>query len=114
MKLRILKSRCSDTRATHDDLRVLFSSSREESDGELIKNFDISDFNVESIERYRNELISKTAFEHYGNMTYEEFLKEIGAFKRDRNGDGEYRPTKGALLLFGKYNSIIDIFPSFQ
>jgi divergent AAA domain protein len=109
-----IRRNSTDTRATHDDLRDLFSSSREETDGELIKNFDISDFNVDSIEAYRSELISKTAYKHYMHMTHEEFLKEIGAFKRDRNGDGKYRPTKGSLLLFGKYNSIIDIFPSFQ
>lgn len=109
-----LRRNSIDTRATLDDFRVLFSSSREETDGELIKNFDILDFNIESIEDYRKELISKTEISYYNDMTHEEFLKSIGAFKRDRNGDNKYKPTKGALLLFGKYNSIIDIFPSFQ
>lgn len=109
-----IRRNSADTRATQDDLRVLFSSSREEADGEILKNFDISDFNIESIEDYKKVLISKTGLSNFNHMSHEEFLIAIGAYKRDRNGDGNYKPTKGALLLFGKYNSILDIFPSFQ
>ena len=37
-------------------------------------------------------------------MTYEDLLIEIGAMRKDRQGDGRYYLTTGGLLFFGKTN----------
>ena len=50
----------------------------------------------------------------YQSMNVEELLKSVGAYKKDCNGDGQYKLTAGGLLFFGKYNSITDRFPHFQ
>lgn len=109
-----IRRNSADTRATQDDLKILFSNSIEETDGEILKHFDISDMNDATIENYRNNLVEETGNTDYLYMTYEEFLISIGAYRVDRTGDKKPKPTKGALLLFGKYNSILEIFPSFQ
>ena len=109
-----IRRNSADIRVTKDDLKELLSGSIEETDGDVLKNFDINDMCSATIENYREYLVEKTGNLDYFNMNLENFLINIGAYRLDRTGTREYKPTKGALLLFGKYNSIIEVFPNFQ
>lgn len=101
-----------DRKVSKHQLKYLLSSSHDDIDSQILPNFDISDINLETVERYRSRLINQD--EKYKDYSVEELLISIGAYKKDRNGDGTYRLTSGGLLFFGKYNSITDRFPHFQ
>lgn len=103
-----------DRKLTEDRYKALVVGSNEETDGELLKNYSIEDLDEESLELYRKELYNKTSNEKYKNIDYMDMLIEIGAFKKNRQGDNEYLLTVGGLLFFGKYNSITDRFKGFQ
>lgn len=101
-----------DKIATKQQLRYLLASSHDDIDSQILPNFDLDDINISSVEKYRDFLIKQDA--RYQAMDVEELLKFVGAYKKDRNGDGQYKLTAGGLLFFGKYNSITDRFPHFQ
>lgn len=101
-----------DRLAKPDQLKYLITISQEDIDSEILPNFDINDLNPETLKRYQMLLVKQN--QRYGEMSFEEMLISIGAYKKDRNGDGNYKLTTGGLLFFGKYNSIVDRFPHFQ
>lgn len=103
-----------DRKLTPEKYKALVVGSQEETDGELLKNYDISDLNQTDLDIYRDNLYRQTNNEKYIHMDYEVMLKEIGAYKKDRQGDGNYYMTTGCLLFFGKFNAITDRFPGFQ
>ena len=101
-----------DRLVTKQQLKYLLSSSHDDIDSQILPKFDIDDINLETVERYRSFLILQD--KKYKDLSTEDLLINIGAYKKDRNGDGTYKLTSGGLLFFGKYNSITDRFPHFQ
>ena len=101
-----------DRLVTKQQLKYLLSSSHDDIDSQILPKFDIEDINLETVERYRSFLILQD--KKYKDLSTEDLLINIGAYKKDRNGDGTYKLTSGGLLFFGKYNSITDRFPHFQ
>lgn len=88
-----------DRKLTGDRYKALVVGSNEETDGELLKNYSIEDLDEESLELYRRELYNKTNNKKYKNIDYMDMLIEIGAFKKNRQGDNEYLLTVGGLLF---------------
>lgn len=103
-----------DRKLTPAKYKEFVVNSQEETDNELLKNYDIGDLNIEDLENYKNALYRQTENEKYLTMKYEDLLMEIGAMRKDRQGDGKYYLTVGGLLFFGKTNAITDRFPGFQ
>lgn len=101
-----------DRLVSKQQLKYLLSSSHDDIDSQILPKFDIDDINLETVERYRSLLILQD--KKYKDLSTEDLLINIGAYKKDRNGDGTYKLTSGGLLFFGKYNSITDRFPHFQ
>lgn len=101
-----------DRLVTKQQLKYLLSSSHDDIDSQILPKFDIDDINLETVERYRSLLILQD--KKYKDLSTEDLLINIGAYKKDRNGDGTYKLTSRGLLFFGKYNSITDRFPHFQ
>lgn len=101
-----------DRLVTKQQLKYLLSSSHDDIDSQILPKFDIDDINLETVERYRSLLILQD--KKYKDLSIKDLLINIGAYKKDRNGDGAYKLTSGGLLFFGKYNSITDRFPHFQ
>ncbi len=102
-----------DSKATKEDLKSIIRDSDETDNYQLLDNFSIEDdLNIIDIQNYRAYLIEKTQEDVYSQLDIEEFLKKIGLLRKDRK-DGAFKLCKAALLLFGKYNSITDIYHSF-
>lgn len=102
-----------DSKATEDDLKAIIRDSSETDNYQLLDNFSIEDdLNIIDIQNYKAYLIEKSQEDIYSQLSTEEFLENIGLFRKDRT-DGAYKLCKAALLLFGKYNSITDIYHSF-
>lgn len=103
-----------DRQLTSEKYKELVVGSKSETDNELLRNYDISDLNNDDLEIYRKNLYKQTNNEKYLNMKLEDLLIEIGALRKDRQGEGKYLLTVGGLLFFGKFTSITDRFPGFQ
>lgn len=104
-----------DRLATKEQLKYMLVNSQDDIDNEVLKEFDLDDINIRDVHAYRDILVEKTGDKNYLNKSDEEFLKSIGAMKKDRKDtEKPYKLTTGGLLFFGKYNSIRDRFPKFQ
>ena len=103
-----------DRLLTQEKYKALIVGSKEQTDNELLKAYDLSDLCEKDLEIYKEELYKQTGNEKYLKNNYESILIEIGAMRKDRQGDGNYYLTTGGLLFFGKTNSITDRFPGFQ
>ncbi|AMB99863.1 AAA family ATPase [Aerococcus urinaehominis] len=103
-----------DRKLSPNHFKALVVGSQKETDSGLLKNYDISDLNEEDLLIYREELYQQTKQVTYRTMDFHDMLVEVGALRKDRQGDGSYYLTEGGLLFFGKYNAITDRFPGFQ
>lgn len=104
-----------DKKATEEEYRYMVVNSHDDIDNILIDGYWIDDLNTKDVLHYKHLLIENTSNEKYLDMSNEDFLKEIGVLKKDRQSSNNvYKLTIGGLLFFGKYNSIIDYYPHFQ
>lgn len=103
-----------DRLLTPEKYKALVVGSFEETDNELLKNYDLNDLCKEDLDLYKEALYKQTGNEKYLSIDYKDMLIEIGAMRKDRQYDGDYKLTVGGLLFFGKTTSITDRFPGFQ
>ena len=103
----------SDRRANGDELKIFLRDADSNTDSELLDNFSMDDLNKVDIQNYYLELQDKNN-DLFSDLSLEEFLKSMGLIKRDRSQENApFKLTSAALLLFGKFNSITDVFPNF-
>lgn len=103
-----------DRRLTPEKYKELVVNSQPETDNTLLVNYDLSDLCTDDLDIYRKALYQQTQNGRYKNIEYRDMLIEIGALRKDRQGDGQYRLSVGGLLFFGNYAAITDRFPGFQ
>ncbi|WP_239748548.1 RNA-binding domain-containing protein [Mammaliicoccus sp. A-M2] len=103
----------SDQRMTDIEIRRHLRDANPENDSMLLNNYDISDLDAYAVKNYKNIVQQRETEIDILSMDDWEFLKRYGAVKKDRE-DGKYKLVKGALLFFGKENSIVDCFPFFH
>lgn len=102
-----------DVLLTDSEIKSLVANSQHNYDNQLLPKFNINDLNEATIKKYRDILIEKTGDYSFNDISIEDFLIKIGAYKLDRRIN-QYQLTTGGLIFFGKYNSIVDRFPHFQ
>ena len=103
-----------DRKLSSEKYKALIVGAKKETDNELLKNYDMDDLDKDTLEIYRKELYEQTRNEKYKDIDFKDMLIELGAMRKDRQGNNEYLLTTGGLLFFGKYTSITDRFPGFQ
>lgn len=103
----------ADIKVSKDELRFFIREADTTLDAELLNNYSLDDLNLKDLKLYRN-LIDSRESDNYSDLTDQEFLQHIGLIDKDRSiQNGEYKLKKAALLLFGKFNAIRSVFPSF-
>lgn len=103
----------SDHKMNHDEIRRYLRDANPKSDAELLNNYTIEDLDIKAVRRYKNLIQERNTEMDVLSMDNWEFLKHYGAVGKDRK-DNKYKLKKGALLFFGKENSILEIFPNFH
>lgn len=102
-----------DSRASEADLKAIIRDSSSTDNYDLLDNFTIEDdLNILDIQNFKIMYFSKNPLNYPEEISNSDFLKNIGLFRKNRS-TGEYQLSKAALLLFGKYNAITDIYNSF-
>lgn len=88
-----------DRKLSTEKYKALVVGSHDVTDNELLKNYDIGDLNEDDLEVYKKLLFDQTKNEKYLEMSHEAMLIEIGALRKDRQGDGKYYITTGACCF---------------
>ncbi|WP_429971322.1 RNA-binding domain-containing protein [Fructilactobacillus sp. Tb1] len=114
IKLTYIRENDSDRKVSEEQLKYLLRESDSDIDSVLLDNFNISDLNLIDIQSYQARLVEYTGNEEYLTSDYQSFLEKIGLIATDRTiENGKKKLRIAALLLFGKYNSIVEKFPNF-
>ena len=103
----------SDDKAKKEELEALIRNARNPLDTPLLVDFSINDLDIPSISAFKSIVSSRFPKKEYDKQNIEDFLIELGFYGQDRRAQNFY-PKQGCLLLFGKYNSIKDVFPSYH
>ena len=91
-----------DYHCTKSEIKAMLRDQTEEtSDMKVLKDFEVSDLNMETVHAYRNRHTAYRAEHVWAGLTDEEYLERIGAAKRVRE-DGKIHPTAAGLLMFGE------------
>lgn len=104
----------ADRLVSEEQLRYFIRESSSNIDSELLNNFNLKDLNIIDLQNYRALMAENTEINDELEYDYDKFLESIGLIQRDPNTtERKSKLNKAALLLFGKFNSIITIFPNF-
>lgn len=104
----------SDRKVNKEELRFFLREADTILDSELLDNYGLDDLNLIDVTNYQVAL-QEVSGDLYNAESPEKFLISMGLLEKDRSKyNGDYKLTKAALLLFGKYNSIVSVFPNFM
>ena len=92
--------------------RLLGEQSEDSIDSSILMDYDLSDIDSNSLKAYRQAHSNLNTGHEWNNRDDQDFLRGIGAWKKDR-ATGREGLTKAGLLMFGKYESITDVYPNF-
>ncbi len=93
--------------------RMLAEQVEDARDGQLLTGYDLSDLEMESVQAYRQQFKASRATHPWNDLDTIEFLRCIGAWKKDRS-TGEEGLTLAGLLMFGKLHAIHDAVPHYM
>lgn len=95
--------------------RMLADQAEEPWDSTVLPEFSFSDLDQESIDHYRERVRARRSDHPWLRLKAPEFLRKIGAFRKDRSS-GEEGVTIAGLLMFGTDEAIRDplAVPQFQ
>ena len=89
--------------------RMLAEQIEEVRDNKVLAGFGIEDLDPTSLRQYRIEFANKRSTHVWANLDNREFLRNLGAFRRDRDSGVEGLTVAG-LLMFGRLPAITEHF----
>lgn len=103
----------ADVRVSEDELNAMIRNSATSSfDARVMKGYCIDDLDKSTLAEFKGKVSAVFPDNGYDDMGFEEFLIKTGFYGRIGTGR-EYYPNAGCILLFGKYNAIKEIAPSY-
>ncbi|MBP5372418.1 MAG: putative DNA binding domain-containing protein [Bacteroidales bacterium] len=77
------------------------------ADSRILKNYSWDDIDMPSFEQYRRLFATARPSHPWHTLSDEALMRKLGGYRKDRE-TGEEGFTQAGLLMFGKYDSIID------
>ena len=103
-----------DYQADDETVRRMLAERVEDSrDEKVLKGFDFSDLDMETVAAYRNRFAAVKPGHVWADLPVPEFLERIGAFGRNREEDYSGIRLAG-LLMFGRGEVIRDALPHYM
>jgi len=104
----------TDIRAPEEVVKRMLAEQVENSrDNVVLRGFGLEDLDAETIRDYRQRYANLHPDHPWNELDIIEFLRSIGAWRRDRE-TGVAGPTRAGLLMFGKLPSIKEGFPNYM
>ena len=82
-------------------------------DSYIVPHSQLSDINLETLGKFRNYMRGTALGNQWQHESDEALLRHLQAYRTDRMS-GQSGLTLAGLLMFGKHDSIIEMWPSFQ
>lgn len=92
--------------------RMLAEQTEDSRDNRVLRGFGLDDLDRETLRAYRQMMRDRSPAHPFLDADDEEFLRRIGAIRRDRESGIEGLTVAG-LLMFGRSESIRDEFPNY-
>lgn len=102
-----------DRHLSKTELTLLIRDSSDDIDSQIIECYGMQDIDEETLRIYRQSFLHKNPHHAYENLDGKEFLMKMGGYAVDRKKALEGL-TMAGLLMFGKGQSIHEVFPSFR
>ena len=110
-----------DYKCTEKEVQRMFADADVScpADSRILDNYSMDDFDAESIAQYRQLFKLAKPSHPWSQLSDFEFLKKLGAYRKDRSARKEGFTLAG-VLMFGKEDAIIDtgccphFFPDYQ
>ena len=98
-----------DFKCTDQEVRRMLADSNDATpvDGRILEGFKMEDIDMDSLRQYRNLFASIQPSHPWLTLDDIGLLTKLGGYRRDRR-TGQEGFTLAGLLMFGKYDSIID------
>ena len=93
-------------------VKMLAERGESSFDSRILKGYSNDDLDLNSINSYRSLFASLSPTHPYVAQEFNEFMRSIGAYRRDRETNEEGYTVAG-LLMFGKLRAIQDEFPNY-
>ena len=77
------------------------------ADGRILKNYSWDDIDMPSFEQYKRLFATAKPSHPWHALSNEDLMRRLGGYRKDRE-TGEEGFTLAGILMFGKYDSIID------
>ena len=102
-----------DYRCREDAVRRMLAEQSEDSrDARLLPKYGLEDLDRGTLRVYRQRFVNLRPDHPWNELEDEEFLRSLGAFKRDRDS-GEAGLTLAGLLMFGQLPSLLEAVPNY-
>ena len=102
-----------DRHLSKTELTLLIRDSTDDIDSQIIECYGMQDIDGETFRKYRLSFLHKNPHHAYEGLEDKEFLMKMGGYAVDRKNSLEGL-TMAGLLMFGKGQSIHEVFPSFR
>ncbi|MDE6342953.1 MAG: putative DNA binding domain-containing protein [Muribaculaceae bacterium] len=102
-----------DCHLNKQELTILIRDSSDDIDSQIIECYGMQDIDQETLKTYRLSFQHKNPHHAYEALDDKEFLMKMGGYAEDRKKSLEGL-TMAGLLMFGKGQSIHEVFPSFR
>ncbi|WP_213959380.1 RNA-binding domain-containing protein [Variovorax sp. dw_954] len=93
--------------------RMLAERVEDSRDDRILKGFDLTDLDMETVAAYRNRFSAVKPGHVWADLSVMDFLERIGAFGRNRD-DGSSGLRLAGLLMFGRAEVIRDALPNYM
>jgi ATP-dependent DNA helicase RecG len=98
-----------DARCTHAELdRMRREAAHHSADRQVLPYLDFSDFDMETVRRYREESRARRPSLPQHRLDDQQFLRKVEAWRRDMDAREE-GPTLAGILMFGKEDAIREV-----
>lgn len=102
-----------DYRCPDEVVRRMIAESLGERDNRHFQRYGLSDLDADSISAYRNLFRSAQPDHPWLTLAEQDFLTQIGAWRRDRE-TGQEGATLAGLLMFGTHTALLEVIPGYQ
>ncbi len=103
----------SDQRASQEDIKAILRNADSDESRDFLDGYTLEDLNLVDLQNYKAYLSERKNDPSIVDRNNQDFLLDYGLMGKDRK-DGKVKLYKGTLLLFGKFNSIKEVYSSFM
>ncbi|MDE1309916.1 putative DNA binding domain-containing protein [Vibrio aestuarianus] len=103
----------ADQKCSADTVKQMMAEQENERDQRILEHFTIDDIEPESLRVYRQMFKDAKPQHPFLELSDQEFLRSIRAWRRDR-ASGIEGLTLAGLVMFGRWDALQDAFPAYS